>query len=298
MLTWSSHVISQCPNSVGIVENSIVFIYFPVPDTIPESFTFQDEDFSISQFGNTSLFLADPNEINITNTPDLNQIEVSEISFGINYPDQSINCLYNNGSNVESILPVDFSRFEAYLDGQNIFVEWTTLREEYNAGFEIQQSYDGNNFITIGSIEGLGFSEVTQDYSYTDKGIRVRALGEFSYYRLVQIDYDGTKTYSETSVVDLELEFEKFEITKITGWNSRTKDLKIYYYAPESTRKVNFLLSDLNGRIITKASTFPEKGLNVLEFDLNKEYGNIYILSLDNGKEIIGEKIILGHNFR
>ncbi len=209
----------------------------------------------------------------------------------------SEDCAYDDGLLFDP-LPVELSDFKGSLNGQDVYLSWASLSEVENAGFEIERSFDGEHYDIIGMRPGAGNSELKLEYTFEDKGVRNRALGNTVYYRLGQIDYDGKKTYSEILPVDLELEFEKFEITKITGWDSETSLIKVFYYAPENVRKVNFQLADLSGRVIKRLSAYPEKGLNFIELDLAGYHSKLYFLSLDNGKKLVGKKIALGKNFR
>ncbi len=215
----------------------------------------------------------------------------------IHYTDApSEECEYVDG-NLVGLVPVELSSFIGVLKNENILLSWTTESEKENLGFEIEHSYDGERFSTIGMIEGVGNSEDTQEYDFLDEGVRIRALSNTAYYRLAQIDFDGTKTYSDVVAIDLGFDFEKFEITKITGWDSSERKLQVHFYNPETIRKINFLVTDINGRIIEKRSIFPVGGLNVFEVDLSNDESPFYFLSLNNGKEVVGKKVALGLDY-
>ncbi len=69
---------------------------------------------------------------------------------------------------------------------------WKTASESNNYGFEIQRSEDGKSFTTIGFAAGNGTTMVQQNYIFFDTNVNVGSY----YYRLKQIDYDGTFNYS------------------------------------------------------------------------------------------------------
>lgn len=279
----------QCPESIKITESKLKLVFDPIPNPVPTFFTCNGIEYEIERSGNAGNFFTNPGEFPNNSLDEILTFET---------PEGTIDCIYEGGIYVEPSLPVEIAIFKANLEEQDIIINWTTLSEEYNAGFDIQQSYDGSSFLTIGGVKGAGYSEVQQDYGFIDEGVKGRALGSHSYYRLVQIDYDGVKTYSEILTVDLGLDFEKFEITKITGWGASDPMLKVFYYAPEFIRKINFQLSDIEGNIIFRQSIYPEPGLNFLEIDIRGYEQPFYFFALDNGKEIIGDKIAVGINFR
>ncbi len=98
----------------------------------------------------------------------------------------------------ETLLPIELVSFTAQCDGRSSLVEWTTATEKNNDYFSLERSDDAVNFIEIARVAGAGNSIEPLDYSYTDYGIH----GGDNYYRLVQVDYDGTRTVSEIVVAN------------------------------------------------------------------------------------------------
>ena len=74
----------------------------------------------------------------------------------IRYTDLSTeDCEYING-NLFDPLPVELSAFNAHLMENNVFLSWSTESEQENAGFEIERSFDGDNFERIAFLNGAG----------------------------------------------------------------------------------------------------------------------------------------------
>ena len=97
-----------------------------------------------------------------------------------------------------TILPIELMSFTAACNGRYVNIEWTTATERYNDYFIIERSDDAINFIEIARVAGAGNSIEQLDYNYTDYS----AAGGDNYYRLVQVDYDGTRTASEIVVAN------------------------------------------------------------------------------------------------
>lgn len=93
----------------------------------------------------------------------------------------------------EIIVPVELVSFSASSNTNNIILSWKTATELNNSGFEIQRSKDGITFAKIGFVEGKGTTTRTSSYSFADKS----PYSGKSYYRLKQIDFDGTYEYSK-----------------------------------------------------------------------------------------------------
>ncbi|MBR3947576.1 MAG: T9SS type A sorting domain-containing protein, partial [Bacteroidales bacterium] len=103
------------------------------------------------------------------------------------------------GSVAENVvLPIELLSFTATCDGKSALVEWTTATERNNDYFVLERSDDAINFTEVARVAGAGNSIAPIDYSYTDYGIH----GGDNYYRLVQVDYDGTRAVSEVVVVN------------------------------------------------------------------------------------------------
>jgi hypothetical protein len=98
----------------------------------------------------------------------------------------------------ETLLPIELLSFTATCDGRSALVEWTTATEKNNDYFSLERSDDAINFTEIARVAGAGNSIEPLEYSYTDYGIH----GGDNYYRLVQVDYDGTRTASEIIVAN------------------------------------------------------------------------------------------------
>ncbi len=90
-------------------------------------------------------------------------------------------------------LPVDLINFSAVEEHGRIFIQWTTASEINNDFFEVERSNDGVNWHSIFSIEGAGNSASVHHYSEIDE-FPVEGI---NYYRLQQVDFDGTSAYSE-----------------------------------------------------------------------------------------------------
>lgn len=97
-----------------------------------------------------------------------------------------------------TVLPIELTSFSATCDGRSSYVKWTTATEKNNDYFSLERSDDAINFVEIARIAGAGNSIEPLSYSYTDYGV----YGGDNYYRLVQVDYDGTRTASEIIVTN------------------------------------------------------------------------------------------------
>lgn len=89
-------------------------------------------------------------------------------------------------------LPVELAYFKGNAVDKTVMLSWETATEENNSHFEVERSSDARNFRTIARVAGSGTSRVSRKYSVTDSEA---AYGNL-YYRLKQVDEDGTATFS------------------------------------------------------------------------------------------------------
>lgn len=97
-------------------------------------------------------------------------------------------------------LPVELTRFELLAIRQDALLSWTTASEKNNDHFTIERSLTGRNFTPVGTVRGQGTSMHATDYLFTDSGAG-RLAAKTVYYRLQQVDTDGTPTYSPVRTV-------------------------------------------------------------------------------------------------
>ena len=96
-----------------------------------------------------------------------------------------------------TLLPIELLSFTATCEGGNPLVEWATATERNNDYFVIERSDDAINFNEVARVAGAGNSIDKLDYSYVD----YNAASGDNYYRLVQVDYDGSRSVSDIVVV-------------------------------------------------------------------------------------------------
>ncbi|MEO6686774.1 MAG: T9SS type A sorting domain-containing protein [Dyadobacter sp.] len=91
-------------------------------------------------------------------------------------------------------LPVTLVTFTGKrLDARQIQLEWTTTSEVNNDHFEIERTLNpAEGFHTAGSVKGQGTTAANVSYQFTDPN----AESVYTYYRLKQVDLDGSFTYS------------------------------------------------------------------------------------------------------
>ena len=82
--------------------------------------------------------------------------------------------------------------FKATEIGRDILLEWQTSSEFNNFGYDIQRRILTTEYEKIGFVAGFGTTTEIHSYSFVDENV----LSGTYYYRLKQINYDGTFEFS------------------------------------------------------------------------------------------------------
>ena len=97
-------------------------------------------------------------------------------------------------------LPIELTSFYAQYTEGVVLLEWETASEYNNDYFSIEKSVNGTGFSEIGTVDGAGHSDEPLEYTFQDNETFVGTV----YYRLKQVDYDGTFAYSEIVAVNVD----------------------------------------------------------------------------------------------
>lgn len=98
-------------------------------------------------------------------------------------------------------LPVTFGKFTATAQTNSVHLHWETTSERNSDKFIVERSTDGQQFSAIGQRKAQGSSDRITSYDLQDQNPPTGT----SYYRLQQVDLDGTATFSAIRAITMEL---------------------------------------------------------------------------------------------
>jgi hypothetical protein len=97
-----------------------------------------------------------------------------------------------------SPLPVELLFFKAFSSPGGVDLKWATASERNSEYFAIERSRDGKDFQEVGRVPSAGNTIARVDYNFLDEDV---LLGR-NYYRLKQVDFDGTYEYFNITFAD------------------------------------------------------------------------------------------------
>lgn len=141
--------------------------------------------------------------------------------------------------NLGNPLPVTLISFTGECVGGKVHLHWQTATEINNDFFAVEQSANANQWVSIATIKS---GQEPKDYSYTDE----HPVTPVSYYRLKQVDLDGSFTYSP--------------VIHVLGCAGKTKAITIYpnptatgvYLTTEAYEHMEYELYSTSGILLRK----------------------------------------------
>ncbi len=183
-------------------------------------------------------------------------------------------------------IPVELTMFTATADRDGITLNWRTASETNNNRFEIERSRDRINFEKAGSVPGAGTTTEVNGYTFTDK---LCETGRY-YYRLKQIDNDGSFAYSYTAEADL----KDFEYQVLDAYPNPFNPSVTISYTVKSDGNVRIILTDiLGGQVREIANEFRPAGKYELSFNAEGLPSGVYICRLYTADKLNAIKLIL-----
>jgi hypothetical protein len=95
-------------------------------------------------------------------------------------------------------MPVELIDFSVRKNDDQVFIEWSTASEFNNSGFEIQHSVNATDWEVLSFVSGYGSTDRLNTYEFTDNAPK----SGLNYYRLKQVDFDGSFEYLGINTVD------------------------------------------------------------------------------------------------
>ena len=222
--------------------------------------------------------------------PSLTQPNVAEgarvIFDNVTIPAGSFIALGNTSPIAIAPLPIELLDFTARFEVDHVNLRWMTSTEHNNDYFVVERAGDDLKWKDILTVPGAGSS--TTQLSYYEKD-RQPLLG-VSYYRLKQVDFDGTYTYSDVvSILNTNERDEDAVFMFPNPANSGTVFLRI----PEVTKVYNtrVRIFNIQGKIMWSGSFAPDT--NLLEISYGNLNSGVYLVEIQSDVIYESKKLVI-----
>ncbi len=193
----------------------------------------------------------------------------------------------NDEFTIAPILPVALSDITANPKENSVKLNWTTISEINNEGFEIQRSktLNSSEFEEIAFVGGNGNSNTENQYEYEDFEVSVN---QPYYYRLKQYDYDGKFEYSPiVSAKIVQKQKVDFSISPIPA-----RDILSISLSGLSTTTISLEIINTQGQQVKAIQLNPANGYAV-DLDIQDLSSGIYYVRSLNHDQVSTTKIII-----
>lgn len=215
--------------------------------------------------------------------PDV-QFDAFKTAYAANGPNTFYNsdAAWNALSSGGGTLPVKFISFEVARKNKDILVEWSTAEEINNSHFEVQKSENGSTWNTIAQLNGAGNANSIKNYAYVDRN----AIANLLYYRVRQVDLDGTFTYTPVRMVKNDNNQLDIKINSTSG-----NVVNIHFSKPVAGR-VKIKLISLSGQVVDDQEA--NNPVGQIQLNTAGKAKGIYVVSIQDEQNLyMTRKIIL-----
>lgn len=189
-----------------------------------------------------------------------------------------INCL---------VLPVQMLSFDAKPNQRMVDVTWATATERNSDHFVVERSADGDHFVELGKVNGMGNTQTTTNYAFVDE----QPHSGMNYYRLKQVDQTGESMYSETRSVFFRRTGVPIELYP----NPARESIALAFDAVEEGA-AQWRVLDMSGRIVLQGNAPVQLGTNRIEITLERvENGSYMVELLDANSVPMGNSRFVKH---
>lgn len=190
-----------------------------------------------------------------------------------------------------AVLPVKLIRFSGErIDETQVKLTWETSEEINNDYFGVQRSLNpANGFETIATIKGTGTSNRPVDYQTIDPNTETG----YTYYRLKQVDVDGTFAYSSIIAVKGGLPLLSVKAFPNPG-QQRTIAFKVT--GLQTTEPVTVVVYDAQGKLVYQQEQYvPDANRQIMLPGLTTLQPGTYYLKISSKTQQASTAFILLH---
>ncbi|MCX2740613.1 IPT/TIG domain-containing protein [Pontibacter anaerobius] len=203
--------------------------------------------------------------------------------------DADVEVMAISGTAIITPLPVELMSFNAALHNNNVLLTWVTASEENNSHFEVEMSNNPKNgFEKIGRVDSKVTNSVLRtDYEFTHK------LGNETgtiYYRLKQVDTDGTTDYSKVVAINVKSRVALQQL--MVAPNPINYNTKVFVSA-EVSGKANLVMHSMTGQKVYNNVVELQAGQNEVQLPVyDKLTKGMYVLTVELNGQVSQIKVI------
>ncbi|MEZ4773172.1 MAG: discoidin domain-containing protein [Bacteroidia bacterium] len=197
--------------------------------------------------------------------------------------------IFTFGDGEGELFPVEWLDLQVIQDGENALLQWVTARETESEYFSVERSTGSANFTEIGRVEASGTTSALSTYWYSDEEI-FRLHAEVLYYRIRQINRDGTYALSNTKAL-YPLQTEQPLTLRIIP--NPAEDHAILNIQTIKTQLLQAEVFTAGGQLLYHYRKPDPKSEEILSLPVHQWASGVYLVRIDNGWDIVTQKLLI-----
>jgi hypothetical protein len=186
-----------------------------------------------------------------------------------------------------SVLSVSLIAFDGNMAGSITKLYWLTAQESNMKQYEIERGNDGLNFVKAGTVASLNIAGQYQ-YSFNDEVNNI--MGNKVYYRLREVNNNGSFKYSNTISFTLNAHFE------LSIKPNPAKNNCVISLSSTKNQVAPLTIKDMQGKAIKLTAITLVKGINNITLnDFGKLPSGSYIIQIYTETENLVGQLIIQH---
>ncbi|MBO9701183.1 MAG: T9SS type A sorting domain-containing protein [Sporocytophaga sp.] len=172
----------------------------------------------------------------------------------------------------DCILPVEFLNITAKGAKNGVEISWSTAWENNSNSFIVERSVDGISFQKIGTVKAGGNTSLVSNYSFVDKN----PVSGVVYYRVTEVDNDGSQTLSKIVAVN-------FENLFFAVYPNPAKDVLHIESQVDENQELVISIQNSFGNIVYQNNGADLKSGDGLAVDVSGFPSGLYFVMIDSG---------------
>ncbi|MDQ3021536.1 MAG: T9SS type A sorting domain-containing protein [Bacteroidota bacterium] len=217
-------------------------------------------------------------------------------SNSVNHDTTSQNDRWNYADNfliniIDKPLPVELSSFVSVIKDRNVELNWETLSEINNSGFDIERSIanpEGSGWSRVGNVAGNGTTTSHMNYSFIDRNLN---SGNYN-YRLKQIDLNGNFEYFNLSNEVVIGVPDKFELSQ--NYPNPFNPSTTIDYQLTINGNVIICVFDNSGKVVMKlVDDYKSAGYHTANLNASSLSSGVYFYKISSGNFLSVKKMVV-----
>ncbi|MCC5946697.1 MAG: T9SS type A sorting domain-containing protein [Bernardetiaceae bacterium] len=192
-------------------------------------------------------------------------------------------------SDIINPLPVEWKNFEVEQVAQDAHLKWKTAQERLSDHFIVERSLDGKEFQALGKVDAEGESSRVVAYEFLDKQI-TQLESSVLYYRLRQVDTDGTESLSDTKVLYVNGSENMLTVKAVP--NPFSDRLVLQVQTPKQNKNLQITIFDVQGRKLLQK----QYGTELRSIDISETFKSLakgmYLIEVHTDRETKQLKVV------